>query len=183
MESFARGSAAEGVSSQPFATLDPSSQIPLLVAFRWESIRTVNCITTPIPAEENHIVAVLGEHVPDTYLHELRLAGVSYLFAGSDGSDLPVAMERLAQDFGIRSILLEGGGLINGAFLKAGLINEVSLLVYPAVDGLAGVPSVFEYAGADDERPAADQSLRHLATETLSGGMVWLRYCVESSEA
>ena len=34
--------------------------------------------------------------------------------------------------------------------------------------------------GARDERPAAGRSLRHLATDTFEGGMVWLRYRVET---
>ncbi len=53
------------------------------------------------------------------------------------------------------------------------------MLVYPAIDGLAGIPSIFEYVGGTDEQPAACRSLRHLATETLEGGTVWLRYSVE----
>lgn len=130
-------------------------------------------------AEGNHIIAVLGERVADSYLEELRDAGVSYLFAGADGSDLQLAMEKLAQDFGVRSLLLEGGGIVNGAFLKAGLIDEISLLIYPGVDGLSGIPSIFEYRGENDERPAAGQALRHMSSETLEGGLVWLRYRVE----
>jgi riboflavin biosynthesis pyrimidine reductase len=78
-----------------------------------------------------------------------------------------------------RTLLLEGGGRINGAFLKEGLIDEISLLVYPAIDGLAGVASIFEFIGRIDEQPAAGQSLRHISTETLEGGVVWLRYRVE----
>jgi hypothetical protein len=72
-----------------------------------------------------------------------------------------------------------GRGWTNGAFLKAGLIDEFSVLVQPAVDGLAGVASIVDYHGGTDERPAAGQSLRHLPTETLDGGIVWLRYRVE----
>jgi riboflavin biosynthesis pyrimidine reductase len=74
--------------------------------------------------------------------------------------------------FGIETILLEGGGHINGAFLQERLIDEISLLVYPGKDGLAGVPSIFEFVGDANARPAAGQSLRHIAKETLSGGMV-----------
>ncbi|HYD69300.1 dihydrofolate reductase family protein [Azospirillum sp.] len=127
----------------------------------------------------DHIVAVLGEQVSDDYLAELREDGVSYLFAGPDGRNLHRAMDTLGDAFGIRTILLEGGGLTNGAFLKAGLIDEISLLVYPGIDGLAGVPSIFEYIGNANERPAAGLSLRHTGAETLEGGMVWLRYTVE----
>jgi riboflavin biosynthesis pyrimidine reductase len=127
----------------------------------------------------DHIIAVLGEAVSDHYLNELREDGVSYLFAGPDGSDLRGALEILGEGFGLKTLLLEGGARINGSFLKEGLIDEISLLVYPGIDGLTGVPTIFEYAGTKDEQPAAGQSLRHLATETLEGGMVWLRYRVE----
>jgi 5-amino-6-(5-phosphoribosylamino)uracil reductase len=131
----------------------------------------------------DHIVAVIGEHVPDQYLAELREDGVSYLFAGAKGEDLPLAMKTLGEAFAVETLLLEGGGLINGAFLNARLIDEISLLVYPGIDGLAGVPSIFEFVGGAHDKPAAGRSLRHLATETLGGGMVWLRYAVETLDA
>ena len=129
----------------------------------------------------DHIIAVIGQQVSDAYLAELQADGVSYLFAGADGTDLDVAMDVLGEAFGIETILLEGGGITNGAFLKAGLIDEISLLVYPGIDGLAGVPSIFEFLGADDDRPAAGKALRHFGTETLEGGVVWLRYKVEAA--
>jgi riboflavin biosynthesis pyrimidine reductase len=127
----------------------------------------------------DHVIAVLGEQVPDGYLRELREDGVSYLFAGPEGRDLARALETLGRDFGLETLLLEGGGRINGAFLQAGLIDEVSVLVYPGIDGLAGVSSIFEYQGASGDRPAAGRSLRHFHTEVLDGGTVWLRYQVE----
>ena len=130
-------------------------------------------------AAGDHVIAVIGEQVSDAYLRELREDGVSYLFAGGDGRDLHRALDTLRRDFGIKTLLLEGGGHINGAFLKADLIDEISVLVYPGIDGLAGVSSIFEYVGARDDQPAAGRSLRHIATTALEGGMVWLRYQVE----
>jgi len=127
----------------------------------------------------DHAVAVLSEGVSDAYLTELREDGVSYVFAGPDGRDLAKAMDALGEMFCVETLLLEGGAGINGAFLKAGLIDEISVLIQPAVDGLAGVQSIFEYRGGPDERPGAGQALRHMSTETLEGGMVWLRYAVE----
>ena len=129
-------------------------------------------------AAGDHIIAVLSDRVADAYLEELRRDGVSYLFAGPDGRDLATALETLGTEFGLRA-LLEGGGRINGAFLKAGLIDEISILVYPGIDGLAGVSSIFEHVGAPDQRVACNLSLRHSGTDTLEGGMVWLRYRVE----
>jgi len=130
---------------------------------------------------DEHFVAILSEKVSDTYLAELRSDGVSYLFAGPDGNDLQLAMETLSDTFGMRTLLLEGGGIINGNFLKAGLIDEMSLLIYPGIDGLAGIPSIFEYHGAPDERPAAGKALCLTSTETLTGGIIWLRYNFETA--
>ena len=126
----------------------------------------------------DHAVAVLGEQVSDAYLTELREDGVSYLFAGAKGDDLSAAMEQLASLFGAKKLLLEGGR-INGAFLKHGLIDEFSTLIYPAVDGVAGTQSIVDYDGPEGDRPGAGQTLRLTHCETLEGGMIWLRHAVE----
>ena len=127
----------------------------------------------------DHVVAVLGTQVSDAYLAELREDGVSYVFAGANGDDLAAAMESLASRFGVKKLLLEGGGRINGAFLKHRLIDEFSTLIYPAVDGVAGTQSIVDYGGPEGDRPGAGQSLRLTSCETLDGGMVWLRHAVE----
>jgi riboflavin biosynthesis pyrimidine reductase len=88
-------------------------------------------------------------------------------------------MEQLASRFGVKKLLLEGGGKINGAFLKHRLIDEFSTLIYPAVDGVAGSDSIIDYRGTQGDRPGAGQSLRLTHSETLEGAMVWLRHAVE----
>jgi len=88
-------------------------------------------------------------------------------------------MEQLASIFGAGKLLLEGGGGINGAFLKHQLIDEFSTLIFPAVDGIAGTQSIVDYAGPEGDRPGDGQSLRLTHCETLEGGMVWLRHKVE----
>ena len=131
----------------------------------------------------DHVVAVLGEHVSDAYLAELREDGVSYIFAGTRGEDLPGAMAQLAQRFGVKTLLLEGGGRINGAFFKHRLIDEFSTLIFPAVDGVAGRQTILDYDGPAGESPGAGQALRLISCETLEGGMVWLRHRVETAPA
>jgi len=131
----------------------------------------------------DHAVAVLGEQVSDAHLAELREDGASYVFAGAKGDDLPKAMEQLAALFGARTLLLEGGGGINGAFLKHGLIDEFSTLIHPAVDGVAGSQCIVDYHGPEGDRPGAGQALRLTHCEALEGGMVWLRHAVERAPA
>ena len=92
----------------------------------------------------NPIVAVLVESVSDDYLAELRRDGISYLFAGKTEIDIPLALSYLERDFGVSRLLLQGGGVINGAFLDAGLIDEVYLSIMPFADGESGTPTLFE---------------------------------------
>ena len=127
----------------------------------------------------DHAVAVLGEQVSDAHLTELRMDGVSYVFAGQNGDNLSGAMERIGSIFGVKKLLLEGGGGINGAFLKHNLIDEFSTLIFPAVDGVAGTQSIVDYHGPEGDRPGAGQALRLTHCETLEGGMIWLRHVVE----
>lgn len=129
----------------------------------------------------DHILTVLGEQVSDAYLAELRADGVSYIFAGPQGEDLPDALEQLADLMGVKLLLLEGGGILNGAFLRHGLIDEFSTLINPAVDGVAGSPCIIDYRGPEGERPGTGQALRLIGCETLDGGMVWLRHTVEEA--
>ena len=70
--------------------------------------------------------------------------GVSYIFAGERELDLGLALEILNRELGIERLLLEGGGGSNGSFLRAGLIDEISLAICPAVDGAKGAPSIFD---------------------------------------
>ncbi|WP_052045566.1 dihydrofolate reductase family protein [Cedecea neteri] len=128
------------------------------------------------PSSEYDFIAILGEKVSDRYLTHLRECNVSYLFSGAEGQDIAGAMEILGRDFGFKKLRLEGGGTINGTFLKAGLLDALSLLIYPGVDGLSGMPSIFEFHGKPGDLPAAGQALELLSVEKLEEGMVWLNY-------
>ena len=84
------------------------------------------------------------------------------------------AVDMLGTDFGVERIALVGGGHINGAFLAAGLIDEVSLMIGPGIDGRKGMASVFD--GIDEpDRPA---TLLKLQSVERMGDTVWMRYKV-----
>nr|WP_235998244.1 dihydrofolate reductase family protein [Hymenobacter sp. BT559] len=71
--------------------------------------------------------------------------------------------------------MLEGGGHINGSLLKAGLIDELSLLHIPVIDGAAASAAVFEQSDAPGPAP----HLRLLTVEQRPNDVVWLRYEVK----
>lgn len=121
------------------------------------------------------ILVILTESVPDSHLAGLRKDGVSYIFAGRTEVDLAAALETLNRDLGIERLMLEGGGGANGAFLRAGLIDELSLVISPVIDGSTGGPIVFN-SGDRDLGPAPIETMELASHEVLDGGVVWLRY-------
>ena len=127
------------------------------------------------------IVAVLTTQVSDAHLAGLRQDGVSYFFAGERELDLALALEILNRELGIECLLLEGGGRSNGSFLRAGLIDEISLAICPAIDGARGGPYIFD-SGEEMSGPTAPvQSMTLASCEVLDGGAVWLRYRLQNA--
>ncbi|MDO5113891.1 MAG: dihydrofolate reductase family protein [Planctomycetia bacterium] len=119
------------------------------------------------------LICVVSEEVSEDYLETLREQGISYIVAGSGKIDLPQAMDWLGEHFGVRRLLLEGGGQINGGFLEAGLLDALGLLVAPGIDGRQGIPTLFDGLPAEKEKIA---SLRLKEVEALESGAVWLYY-------
>ena len=107
----------------------------------------------------------------------LREKGISYIVCGKSSVDLADAVNRLGEHFGIRTLLLEGGGHINGAFLQVDLLDEVSLLVVPGIDGRHDIPAVFD--GVSPSRNTA-VPLRLKSVEQRGGDALWIRYEVGS---
>jgi riboflavin biosynthesis pyrimidine reductase len=127
------------------------------------------------------IVVVLAEAVPDAHLAGLRSEGVSYIFAGKSEIDLALTLEILNRELGVKRLLVEGGGGINGAFLRAGLIDELYLLLCPTVDGAKGAPCVFDSTEAEADRRAPVAAMTLENSETLEGGIVLLRYRLQNA--
>lgn len=122
----------------------------------------------------DHVVAILSERVSEDYLAFLRERNVSYLLAGAHELDLRLALDRIGVRFAVKTLLLEGGGRINGGMMHAGLVDEVSLLVAPIADGRVGAPTLF------DEDSAVQRKLALVAVERREDEMLWLRYRIDT---
>ena len=131
--------------------------------------------------EGDHVVLLVTDRVNNDYLAHLQAAGVSYLFCGKKEIDLHVALEKLGRAFKLRKLLLKGGGKLNGAMLKAGLIDEMSHLTVPIADGGLGVSSYFDIPGDASKKSAA--TLRLTSHKLMPGGVIWARYKVVARHA
>jgi len=120
------------------------------------------------PGYDNaHVIEVLCEDAPDSVLARFRENGISYIFAGAHEMDVRLALEKLYALFGIKRLLLEGGSVLNGAFARAGLIDEISLVVAP-LTAQEGALALF------DSGSLSNYTLRQ--TQTFDGGVLWLNY-------
>ena len=124
----------------------------------------------------DHLICIVSEHAPADYLSMLREKHISYIVSGATSVDLGRAVDELAKHFGIRTLLLEGGGHINGAFLEAGLVDEVSLLLVPGVDGRHEIPAVFDGVTSTG-RGAVPLKLK--SVEQWGNDTLWIRYEVK----
>ncbi|MBR0967056.1 RibD family protein [Bradyrhizobium diazoefficiens] len=126
------------------------------------------------------VVVVLTESVPDSHLAGLRSEGVSYIFAGKSEIDLALTLDILNRELGVKRLLVEGGGVANGAFLRAGLIDEFNLILSPAIDGARGAPFTFDSTEADSDQRAPLAAMTLESTRDLGGGVLLLRYLIQN---
>jgi 2,5-diamino-6-(ribosylamino)-4(3H)-pyrimidinone 5'-phosphate reductase len=124
-----------------------------------------------------HALVLTSRAAAPEHLAWLRAAGIPYLVAGDGPVDLPLAMQRLADLLGVRTVVSTGGGRLNGALLRAGLVDEVDVELLPALIGGRGTPALFDAPPLDEAGwPTA---LDLLAVEVVDHDHVRLRYRVD----
>ncbi len=125
-------------------------------------------------ADGHPLIVVMSENVSETHLDMLRKNNVSWIATGKDRIDLHRAVEVLGEQFGMKRLIIVGGGNINGGFLEAGLIDEISLLVAPGADGRKGQTALFDGCTWQGDAP---YHLKLQSVETIAGtDVVWIRY-------
>lgn len=124
------------------------------------------------------LLILTSESTPAEYAAYLREKGISYIATGHEHIDLTDAMHTLRTDFGVERLAVLGGGLINGGFLAAGLIDEVSLLLAPGIDGRQGWRALFDGIGDQSKLPTR---LALQSVERMDNDVLWIRYNVKNN--
>lgn len=94
--------------------------------------------------DKAQIIEVLTRKADPRYLTYLESLEIPYFFAGDTEIDVEYALAYLCDRMGIDCLLLEGGSIINGAFLRAGCVDELSLAVAPVVADKDDKPLFFD---------------------------------------
>lgn len=122
------------------------------------------------------LAVLISSTTPGAYRQFLRAHDVPYLQVGDDRVDLRQAVDRLGEVFGVTRIVSDAGGLLNGALLRAGLVDEIDIQLLPAVVGRAEAPAIFE--GYDLGIAGSACGLRLISTESRTDGSIFIRYAV-----
>lgn len=126
---------------------------------------------------EAHIIEVLSEKAPNAYRDLLRRLNISYIIAGEEYINCTLASQKLKSLFGINTLMVSGGGYINGSFLAENLIDELSLVMAPVTDASSDTSTLFETGRYLDKINPVEFSL--IDVEKLNEGGLWMRYEVK----
>lgn len=157
----------------------PDAAAPLLVIVDSRGQLTRFAWLTRLPYWRAVLVACSAT-TPPAHLELLARHGIDHLVVGEDRVDLANLLDLLASDHGVERVRVDSGGTLNGALLRAGLVDEVSLLVAPYAVGGRSPATMFV---ADDLVDDAVTRLELSGVERLRGDTVWLRYEVTRATA
>ncbi len=124
---------------------------------------------------ESRTLVATGPDSPPEWRAALEARGAELLalpLAG-DHLDLRALLEELGRR-DIVSLLVEGGGVVLGAFFDAGLVDKVHAVIAPLIVGAADAPAAV--AGEGAYRMADALRLREVTVERLGGDLLVTAY-------
>lgn len=121
-------------------------------------------------------VALVSKATPKDYLDYLEERHVDHIIAGEDRVDLTAALEELNERYGVTTVRVDSGGALNGALLREGLVDEVSVLHAPALVGGSSPTTLFTEPDIAGSEGVIKLKLEHVGK--LRDDVVWTRYKV-----
>ncbi len=122
--------------------------------------------------KEKPLLIITTEKVNKEYLNYLNEKHVSWIACGKDKINLKRACAILKEEFNVDRMVVLGGGHINGSFLEADLLDEISVLIGSGVDGREGMCAIFDGLPMNSEV----KQLKLEKVESFDSGAVLIRY-------
>jgi 2,5-diamino-6-(ribosylamino)-4(3H)-pyrimidinone 5'-phosphate reductase len=122
------------------------------------------------------ILVLCTKSTPEKYLAYLEERRVSTQIFGEKKVQFDEVLAWLYSKQKIRKVRVDSGGTLNGVLLRAGLVDEVSLLVHPCLVGGAINQSFFRAANLNQSDGVI--ALKNMEILKLKNDLVWFRYRV-----
>lgn len=119
------------------------------------------------------VLILTTERASRARLRRLQEVAAAVKVCGSREVDLGLALRWLRREWGVRRLLCEGGGELNAALFRAGLVDELHLTICPWVVGGRTAPGIAE--GPDPQRLAEAVRFR-MKSMTQIGEEIFLVY-------
>jgi 2,5-diamino-6-(ribosylamino)-4(3H)-pyrimidinone 5'-phosphate reductase len=122
------------------------------------------------------ILVLCSRSTPQEYLNFLEKLNIKYMIIGYDKVNLGAALEELNTQFGVKSLRVDSGGILNGALIKDDLVDEICVLIHPVIVG--GMLSNSVYIDPDLTFDNENLDLKLLKMEKLKNEIIFLHYRV-----
>ena len=119
------------------------------------------------------VIILISRKTSGDFIHYLTERNYDYLICGDIRVNLKKAYDALTEKYKISIIMVDSGPTLNGVLLDTGLIDEISLLVFPVLVGKRSDKLLAQLNFGNH-----NVSLRLLEHEYLDKGLVLLRYQV-----
>lgn len=120
------------------------------------------------------VIALCSRSTPQDFLDSLKKKNIDCIITGDDHVDLRKALEELNARYGVKLVRVDSGGVLNGILLRAGLVDEVSVLIHPSLVGGISSRSIYRVPDLSSSDDVVNLKLIHI--EQLKNDLVWLRY-------
>jgi riboflavin-specific deaminase-like protein len=106
------------------------------------------------------IIVLATEQASKDRLEQLRTLAAEVKTCGKREIDFPDALRWLRQQWGVKRLLCEGGGELNDALFRAGVVDEIHVTICPKVFGGRKAPTIAEGEGASALADATGLSIK-----------------------
>lgn len=108
------------------------------------------------------IIVLVSRNAPKLRLNQLRAQADHVVAFGKQEIDFVEALRWLRREWNVQSLLCEGGGEVNGALFKAGLVNQCYVTLCPVIFAGRDAPTPADGVGVQTLNDATQLKLRRM---------------------
>lgn len=152
--------------------LDHKSSNPLIVVpdsdgnINWKNIVKISNI--------KNILVLCSRSTSQEYLNYLEKSYINHMIIGYDDVNMATALEELNTQFGVKTILVQADGSLNGKLLRDDLVEEIYVLLHPTLVGGNSHDSIYLASDMNPDEGILD--LRLLEMRRLDNELILLKY-------